>query len=125
MALKEKIRRDVKTVRAKWAELRNEEGAGAALEMPAIREWFDGLPPRHRKPAERIFGRINALALDGDDARRQLFVSGILAFENLKLRDALDRLDDIDVSNLEVWRSCSRRLTARKPMRTARPPRTA
>ena len=102
VALKEKIRRDVKTVRAKWAELRNEEGAGAALEMPAIREWFDGLPPRHRKPAERIFGRINALALDGDDARRQLFVSGILAFENLKLRDALDRLDDIDVSNLEV-----------------------
>ncbi len=101
-ALKEKIRQDVKTVRAKWAELRNEEGAKVALDIPAIREWFDGLPPRHRKPAKRVFGRINALALDGDDERRQLFVSGILAFENLKLRDMLDRLDDIDVSNLEV-----------------------
>ena len=102
VALKEKLRRDVEAVKAKWTESRNEEGAGAALEMPAIREWFDGLPPRHRKPAERIFGRINALALDGDDTRRQLFVSGILAFENLKFRDMLDRLDDIDVSNLGV-----------------------
>ncbi len=102
VALKEKLRRDVEAVEAKWAELRNEEGAKAALEMPAIREWFDGLPQGYRNQAKRIFGRINALSLDGDDARRQLFVSGMLAFENLKFRDALDRLDDIDVSNLEV-----------------------
>ncbi len=101
-ALREKIRRDVRTVRSRWSELRNEEGAKVALEIPGIREWFDGLSPGHRNPAKKIFGRINALALDGDDVKRQLFVSGILAFENLKFKDMLDRLDDIDVGNLDV-----------------------
>ena len=102
VALKEKLRRDVEAVKARWTESRNEEGARVALEMPAIREWFDGLPQGYRNQAKRIFGRINALSLDSDDTRRQLFVSGILAFENLKLKNMLDRLDDIDISNLEV-----------------------
>ncbi len=101
-ALKEKTWRDLKIVQSKWKELRNEEGAKVALEIPAIREWLGGLPPRHVNPAKKIFGRINTLALDNDDMKRQLFVSGVLAFENLRFKDMLERLDDIDISNLKA-----------------------
>ena len=102
VALKEKIRRDVRTIQSEWTELRNEEGTRAALEVPEVREWFGSLSRRHKNSAERFFGRINALALDGDDEKKQLLGGGILAFENLKLKGMLDRLDEIDAGNLRV-----------------------
>ena len=101
-ALKEKIWQDIRIIQSKWTEMRTEEGSKAALEIPGIHEWFDNLPQHHKNPARRIFGRINTWALDNDDVKRQLFISGILAFENLKFKDMLDRLDDVDIGNLEV-----------------------
>ena len=72
--------------------------------IPNIREWYDGLSTDHKDAAKKLFGRINRMPIDDMDTKRQLFVAGILAFENLKLRGLLNRLETIDISNLEALR---------------------
>ena len=101
-ALVDKIREDLKTIQNKWTELRNEEGRSKALEIPQIKEWYGDLPSEHKSVAKKLFGKINQLTIESDDTRRRLFISAILAFEGLKLRNLLDRLNDIDVNNLET-----------------------
>ena len=101
-AVVDKIREDLKTIQSKWTELRNEEGKGKALEIPQIKEWYEGLPSEHKSVAKKLFGKINQLTIESDDTRRRLFVSSILAFEALKLRNLLDRLNEINVNNLET-----------------------
>ena len=72
------------------------------MQFPQLSEWYKGLNSDHRKSARRLFGRINELPIDDMGDRRQLFISGVLAFENLKLRSLLHRLDSISVKNLDV-----------------------
>ena len=55
--------------------------------FPQIKEWFGQLDPDQRTAAGRLFGRINQLPIDDPNHKRQLFMSGILAFESLKLRN--------------------------------------
>ena len=101
-ALKKKLRSELKYIQSRWTDLRNEQGAEEALEFPQIKEWFGWLDADQKKSAERLFGRINQLPMDDPDQKRQLFVSGVLAFESLKLRNMLHRLDEVSVDNLEA-----------------------
>ncbi len=101
-ALKQKLHSELKHIQSRWTDLRNEQGTEEALELPQIREWFGWLDPDQKKSAERLFGRINQLPMDDPDQKRQLFVSGVLAFESLKLRSMLHRLDEVSVDDLEV-----------------------
>ena len=100
--LRDKIRTDLKTIQQKWSDLRNDEGEEMAFTFPNIKEWYDELSTDHRVAARKLFGRINQLHIDDDDAKRQMFVSGVLAFESLKYRNLLTRLDDIQLDNLEA-----------------------
>lgn len=101
-ALKGKMLAELKHIQGKWTELRNLEGRNRALEFPQIKEWFGDLGGDQRRSAERLFGRINQLPMESENDRRQLFVSGVLAFESLKLRNMLHRLDDVSTENLET-----------------------
>ena len=101
-ALKAKLLSELKYIQSRWTELRNQQGRDKALAFPQIKEWFGQLDLDHRKAAERLFGRINQLPIDDENQKRQLFVSGVLAFESLKLRNMLYRLDEVSTENLEV-----------------------
>lgn len=101
-ALKEKLLIELKHIQGKWTELRNLQGPEKALAYPQIEEWFRDLNPDHKAKAKKLFGRINQLTVDDEGQKRQLFISGILAFENLKLRNLLHRLDKVSVENLEA-----------------------
>ena len=99
-ALKKKLFSELKYIQNQWTELRNRQGAKEALTIPQIEEWFGYLDSDQRKSAEKLFGRINQLPIDDSDQKRQLFVSGILAFESLRLRNMLYRLDEVSTENL-------------------------
>lgn len=101
-ALKTKLQSELKHVQGRWTDLRRAQGTKQALAYPEIQEWFKELNTDQQKAARRLFGRINELPLENEDDKRRLMVSGVLAFEGLKLRDILYRLDEISTENLEV-----------------------
>ena len=89
-------------MQSKWTELRNRQGTEQAILFPQIKEWFGDLDSDQKKAAERLFGRINQLPIEDENQKRQIFVSGVLAFESLKLRNMLYRLDEVSTENLEA-----------------------
>ena len=101
-ALRAKLLSELKHIQSIWTALRNVQGRDKALAFPQIKEWFGQLDPDQRDAAGRLFGRINQLPIDDPNQKRQLFMSGILAFESLKLRNLLYRLDEVSTENLEV-----------------------
>ncbi len=102
-ALKTKLLLELKHIQGRWTELRNRQGTEQAFAFPQIKEWFGDLDSDQKRAAERLFGRINELPIDDETDKRQLFISGVLAFESLKLRDMLHRLDEVSTENLEVF----------------------
>ncbi|MCZ0939275.1 MAG: ATP-binding protein [Caldilineaceae bacterium] len=101
-ALREKLREELKHVQSQWTNLRRSQGTARAVIYPGIKEWFTELDPDQKVAARRLFGRINELPIEDESNRRQLIVSGVLAFESLKLRNMLHRLDEISTKNLDV-----------------------
>ncbi|MDA8002130.1 MAG: ATP-binding protein [Alphaproteobacteria bacterium] len=106
IALRGKIWECLKEIQSRWTDLRAEEGHRIALGIPQIREWYDDLPKDRQILAKRLFGRINQLKIDDEGVgfRKQLFISSILAFESLRLRDMLTSLDKIDVGSLDGYK---------------------
>ena len=49
-------------------------------------QWLEGLPATQRKNAERLLGLIRGIELEDEEERKQLYLSGMLAFERLRLR---------------------------------------
>ena len=101
-ALRAKLQTDLKVIQREWTELRTQGGPKLAVMIPQIEEWYSCLSPDHKLSARKLFGRINQLTVDDPTDKRQLFISGILAFESLKLRSLLHRLDEVSVENLGV-----------------------
>ena len=101
-ALKNQLETEVRSIVIKWKDKRNKGGVKKALEIPQIRTWFGGLNPDHKKAAEELLGRINELPVEGEDEVRRLFIGNILAFESLKFRNMLHRLDEVSTENLGV-----------------------
>lgn len=100
--LKQKLKTELKHIQNRWTELRNLKGTQDALMFPQIKDWYNSLGSDQKKAAEKLFGRINQLPIDNPDDKRPIFVSGILAFESLKLRNLLHRLDEVTPENLEI-----------------------
>ena len=101
-ALKAKLRGELKYVQGQWTALRRSQGTKQALAYPEIQEWFKELDPDQKAAARGLFGRINELPIENENDKRQLIVSSVLAFEGLKLRNMLHKLDDISTQNLHV-----------------------
>lgn len=100
--LKSFVHRELKYIQSRWTELRNRQGAQKAQEIPAIRQWLNELNGDTRRRAERLFGRINQIALEREEERRRLFAHGVLAFESLRYKENLDALDEISTENLQA-----------------------
>ncbi len=88
LALTDFLRRTLVSIQDRWTELRNvARGKQAVDEIPALAEWLKGLPPTQRKAAEKLLGLIRGLEIEDPEGRKQLYRSGMLAFERLRLRE--------------------------------------
>jgi hypothetical protein len=82
------LRSTLVSIQDSWTDLRNEaRGKQAISEIPALAEWLSGLPQSQRKNAERLLGLIRGVEIEDEEERKQLFRSGMLAFERLRLRE--------------------------------------
>ena len=100
--LKEKIRKEMKNIQQNWQEWRNHEGQSTAFTFPGIEEWYSKLSHDNQKAAKKLFGQINQLPMTNNSDKRRIFVTGVLAFESLKYRHLLTKLEDIRPDNLDV-----------------------
>ena len=104
VALREWVNGELKNIEASWTELRNKEGTETALENPAIKEWFESLKAKSREKAKQLFGKINQLTLDSEEQRKELFRYGVLAFESLRYKENLDKLDSLTPADIEAMK---------------------
>lgn len=97
IALQKHVWECLKQVQKEWSKIKGDKGVDEAFQITAIKNWYDGLPSMYKDPAKNLFRRIGQLSFDDrqEYGRRQVFISGILAFESLKLRDMLDKLESI------------------------------
>jgi hypothetical protein len=102
LSLKEFIKKELNHIADRWTDLRNREGTKKALQIPALKDWFETLDKKSRKQAEGLFGKINQMSVERAEDRKQLFKQGVLAFESLRLRDLLDELDRVTPENFPI-----------------------
>lgn len=88
LALTEFLRRTLVSIQDSWTDMRNEaRGKQAIVEVPALAEWLEDLPVSQRKNAEKLLGLIRGVEIEDPEERKQLYRSGMLAFERLRLRE--------------------------------------
>ncbi|MEM8695916.1 MAG: ATP-binding protein [Pseudomonadota bacterium] len=100
--LRHSIKTELKHVQNKWTDLRNLEGTKEALKVPLVEDWFDTLGTDQKTKARQLFGKINRLNLDPDE-KKPLFKYGVLAFEKLKVRDNLSKIDELSIDDISGY----------------------
>ena len=104
LALRAFLEKELKHIWTHTNRLKDKKGLEQALASnPHIKEWYEKLRPKTlRDSAKKIFAAIDKAGVD--EVRKQsLYADGVLAFETLKLNSALDKLDRIDETNLDLF----------------------
>lgn len=102
VALKDWVLGELKNIQNLWTKLRVEEGTKWALQVPAIKEWFDSLGKDNKRRAKSLFGKLNQLSIDSVEDKRTLLSYSVLAFENFRFKENLDALDRMSPENLQA-----------------------
>ena len=102
VALKKYVGLELKKIWSETNKLKERRGLQEAiLANPHVKKWYDGLTPRSlQKPAMKIFGAIDKAGID-DKHKNDFYADGILAFETLKMENALEELNNIDASDAD------------------------
>jgi hypothetical protein len=87
------LRDELNHIANRWGYLRNEQGSEEARKSPVIDMWYESLSPDNREEAQKVFGKINQMAINDEDDRKELFKYGVLAFEDLKYKENLEQLE--------------------------------
>ena len=109
-ALKSFLKRELVHIWTETNTLKEKKGVQIALNFhPLMRKWYEDLGSSYlQKKANRLFGAIEKIFVD-EEGRKLHYINGILAFEQMKMDDALDQLDDIEEDQweamLKVFRS--------------------
>lgn len=114
--LQEKIYSILKQIQKVWTQYRNEIKQKYAIDNaknvhPSLAKWYDSLKSeKSQSYAKELFATIESFhfegASDGTHKKKELYIQGIVAFEKLKLRDALVELsrikseDDLELSKI-------------------------
>ena len=99
VALTKFLRKALVSIQDQWTILRNEaRGKQALVEIPELAEWVDSLPDTQHANARRLLGVIRGVELENDEDRKQLFRSGMLAFERLRLQEQAHLLAEGDLT---------------------------
>ena len=93
LAVRQVVNEALRQIRDDWDRMREKKGKKRALDYPSVRRWYARMGPDKRRTAERLFGKIEALRIDDDEAKYQLYRASMLAFEKLALKDMLSVLD--------------------------------
>ncbi|HYG07723.1 MAG TPA: ATP-binding protein [Stenotrophomonas sp.] len=104
IALRNFMRKALLDASDTWSEVRKQQKAVEAQEAhPVLKDWIEGLPKEQRGPARSFIGLIEGLTLDDshEQDRVDLFRSGVLAFERLRLKEAAHRLENLKELNAD------------------------
>jgi len=83
------LRKTLLSISDEWTKLRNKiRLRDATREYPNLAKWIEALPDAQREPARKLIGLIGGIEVEEEDQRRELFRSGVAAFERLRLREA-------------------------------------
>jgi Histidine kinase-, DNA gyrase B-, and HSP90-like ATPase len=94
-ALVDFMRQTLVNIADEWTAWRNEaRGKDAVTENPGLAGWLKELPSGQRPPAQRLLGLIRGVQLEEEEQREDLYKSGVLAFERLRLRAEAHRLGE-------------------------------
>ena len=106
LAIKSFLGNELRHIWTETNKLKEKKGLDMALSSnPYIKEWYEGLAPKSlQKVAKKIFVDIDQSGVD-ESFKQGLYANGILAFETLKMQNALEMLETIDTSNLEAFLS--------------------
>lgn len=99
--LKNFVERELRFLDTQWREIKGEKGEKKAQENPAIKEWYEELNEENKKAAKKLFGEINAIAVD-EEHRKILLKHGVLAFTHMRHKKLLDDLNLFNEENLEI-----------------------
>jgi hypothetical protein len=70
-------------------------------ENVGLGDWISTLPKTQKIAAQKMLGLIRGVQLESEEQRRDLYKSGMLAFERLRLREESHLLGDIDNMSVE------------------------
>lgn len=111
LILKQFVATALKTVDSDWDTWRKAEGLKEIeTKHPTLQAWLDGLTDkRDRKAAEDLLSKVNTIRFSGSEeiqetSRKDVLKSAVLAFEKLKVRGNLDRLQELSSFNVEVFK---------------------
>lgn len=102
-ALKAFLDSELRYIWKKTNEWKEKKGLDDALLNPHIKDWYESLHPRSlQKSAKKIFAGIDQAGIDKRH-KNKMYANGVLAFEALKMNYALDKLEEIEPSNLDTF----------------------
>lgn len=102
-ALKTFIEKELKVIWKKTNKLKDKKGIEEASNYnPHVKEWYNNLEKPFKASAKRIFGAIAESGID-HRYRNEFYANGILTFEMLKMNEAVELLDTVDDSNVELF----------------------
>lgn len=98
------FQRSVKQVANDWNKERRDKSLQSAMdEFPAIKEWHGGLNSDAKRFASQLFGKIGSLNKADQETKCELYRNSIIAFERLRLRDHLTRIEELpDTADLSM-----------------------
>ena len=95
------LRIELNHIANRWSYLRNEQGSEEARQIDVIDMWYESLSPDNREQAQKLFGKINQMAVNDEEDRKELFKYGVLAFEDLKYKENLKELEATTVEDAD------------------------
>jgi hypothetical protein len=104
-ALKLYTRTILNDIERKWSEQRSSLAKDRAISRNnVVADWYNGLDEEDKPIAHKLFSTIEKFPLDDQDEykRHELYQYGLLAFEKLKLRGRLEKIDQVN-SSIESW----------------------
>lgn len=99
IALKDFIKKQLNIIGEQRQKFKEKQGKEEILKNAIVKEWYNSLEKAIQKRADKLFGRINQISSNESD-KKTLIKHGVLAFENMKMRYALDSLDRVNDDNL-------------------------
>lgn len=109
IALKVFMEKELSIVRKDWETERSNEGEEFATSFDVVKEWYDQCQGDDKRAAKSLFGKINQLTVAAED-KKVLLQHGILAFESLRLKDELSKLQELDAEHLSDFITIAGRL---------------
>lgn len=100
--LKDFLKKQLGIISNQRQKFKEKIGVKEAQKYEPIKKWYDNLDRNLKKQADKLFGKINQIAKEEKD-KITLMKQGVLAFENMKIRNALDSLNEISDDNLDKF----------------------